>query len=59
MLNFLPFVGNGTNATFLVVASALQLLHISLDGSTFGNLAPPLLFAFYLAVDYDYRYYNY
>jgi hypothetical protein len=39
----------------LVVASALQLLHLSIDGSMFGNIAPPLLFAFYLAVDYDYR----
>ena len=50
---FLPFAGNDT---FLVVASALQVLHISIDGSVFGNLAPG--YTFYLAVDYDYRYTN-
>ena len=52
---FLPFVGNDT---FLVVASALQVLHISIDGSTFANLAPPVGLTFYLAVDYDYGYTN-
>ena len=47
------FAGNGT---FLVVAGALQLLQIGIDGSTFGNLAPPGTFTFYVSVDYDYRY---
>ena len=50
---FLPFAGNDT---FLVVASALKVLHISIDGSIFANLAPG--FTFYLAVDYDYKYTN-
>ena len=49
---FLPFTGN---ETFLVVTNALSVVHFGVDGSTFGNLVP-VTFAFYLAIDYDYRY---